>query len=282
MTPFQTFIEAVQNNDLARVAVMLNTINAKNDDSLALRTAAQYGFLDMVRLLLPHSQPDAKQSTPICLAAERGHLEIVKILTPFSDLSVSEWYVLRESAGCGQTHVVEWLLPLCPEEEKASAITVASMGDHDETVDFLKDKVDFTHKVSWPLDWCVRNDNTTIFDLLLPYVNAEETNDFYTALNSAAYHGREHMLKRLLDLVEPDSALDKILENAALGGSCGAADLLYDRCNVDAVLHTLQQQHLNRYDKWAFLDQRVQSQRQKDLLTQVVDGQTLAPKTRKI
>jgi ankyrin repeat protein len=50
--------------------------------------AATKGHLEIVKLLIPVSDPKAGGSYALRLAAENGHLEIVKLLIPVSDPEV--------------------------------------------------------------------------------------------------------------------------------------------------------------------------------------------------
>lgn len=285
MSIYHKFYVAVEQNDLKKVEQMLVTVEASSDECLALRLAAQYGHLDMVRLLLPHSDPAAKNSTPVALAAENGYLEIVKILAPMSDVSASDWYALREAAGNGHTHVVQWLLPLCPEEAKFSAITAASMGNHFDTVDLLKDKVNFNCHNAWPLDWAARNKNEKIFDLLIPYVDVYQSDDFMEALGSAAFCGHRDMFETIFQHAPEDLVLDQVLQQALLAGRHTIAQQLYPRCNLENVLQQLHEKHHESYKSWAFFDHWVESQRQHATIAQHVEHESTLPtvcKPRKI
>lgn len=272
MSIYEKFYTAVETNDLNKVEQMLGLLDPSRDQSLALRLAAQGGHLDMVRLLLPLSDPTAKDSTAVALAAEKGYLEIVKILADVSDVSASDWYAFREAAGNGHTHVVEWLLPLCPDDAKTAAITAASMGNNFDTVDFLKDKVDLNRFNSWPLDWAARNGNEKIFDLLIPYVDVDQCPDFLEALGSAAFFGRSDMFDKIFQYAPENLVLDDVLVQTLLAGRQEIAQRLYPRCNLENVLQQLHEKHQDSYKGWAFFDQWVESQRQRDTIVQNLES----------
>jgi len=77
----------------------------------AFRMAAWTGHLEIVKFLLPHSDPEAHYSEAFCWAAENGHLEIVKLLLPYSDPKAQDSQAFRFAAENGHLEVVKFLLP---------------------------------------------------------------------------------------------------------------------------------------------------------------------------
>lgn len=281
-TTFERFMSAVKNNNLKVVENMLKVVDARFDDSLALRTAAEAGLLEMVHMLLPYSDPAAKDSTPICLAAEKGHLDIVKILLPFSDLSVAEWYIIREAAECGHTNVVQFLVPLCPPQAIESALTSACMGNQAHTVEFLKDKANINSLSCSALSWAVRNKNSGIFDSLIPYADTTKVGQLVALLEQAAYGGCMDIFQKLLVLIPDNTNFDHVLKCAALGGHQSIAELLYGRCDTKTVLTQLHNERLDKIKEWLFFDDWVRSEEQKAILNTVVEEHNTVVKSRKI
>lgn len=67
--------------------LLLPHTDARQDDSLALRSAAKNGHRRAVELLIPHSDAKARDSGAVVAAAEEGHWDIVEALAPYSDLA---------------------------------------------------------------------------------------------------------------------------------------------------------------------------------------------------
>ena len=63
-------------------------VDSKTERSQALRWAAYGGHTEIVKLLIPVSDPNAFESQALRYAAYRGHTEIVKLLIPVSDPKV--------------------------------------------------------------------------------------------------------------------------------------------------------------------------------------------------
>ena len=75
-------------SDYGRLEIIKDLIpisDPKANDSEALRNAANYGFKDCVKALIPVSDPKANDSEALRNAAFKGHVEIVNTLIPISD-----------------------------------------------------------------------------------------------------------------------------------------------------------------------------------------------------
>ncbi len=86
-------------------------------DDTALHAAAAFGRADAVQLLLPHSEPDARDGvgrTPLMRAARAGVTEVVKILLPHCDANAVDEdgeTALHYAAEGGWVESVQMLLP---------------------------------------------------------------------------------------------------------------------------------------------------------------------------
>ena len=78
-------IEASNLGSIDIVKKLIPVSEPKTDNSIALRCAAFYGYKEIVQLLLPVSDPKVNDSEALQRAAEFGYLDIVKILIPVSD-----------------------------------------------------------------------------------------------------------------------------------------------------------------------------------------------------
>ena len=75
--------------------------NTKADNSRVLQWAAESGHIEIVRLLIPVSDPKSCNSQALQLAAQYGYTEIVKLLIPVSDPKACDSYVIRCAANNG-------------------------------------------------------------------------------------------------------------------------------------------------------------------------------------
>lgn len=76
------------NVELVRLLIPLT--NPKEHDSWPLRVAAGMGRTTCVKLLIPVSDPTAFYSQAIRDAADNGHYDVVKLLIPHSDPEIVE------------------------------------------------------------------------------------------------------------------------------------------------------------------------------------------------
>ena len=94
------------------VRLLLPVSDPQAHDSSALLRAAQNGHLEVVELLLPLSDPKAGNSCALHLAAEAGHMGIVRSLLPVSDPKAHDSWALQWAAQSGHLEIVKLLLPL--------------------------------------------------------------------------------------------------------------------------------------------------------------------------
>ncbi len=109
----QALLAAVRNGHLEVVKLLLPVSDPKVNDSIALRAAVSYGNPVIVALLLPASDPKAVNSESIRRAAAHGRVDIVKLLLPLCDPGAVNSKALRWAAAGGHADVVRVLLPLC-------------------------------------------------------------------------------------------------------------------------------------------------------------------------
>ncbi len=74
---------ADQSNDVARLISPSRSLN-----SFALEKAAEKGYVECVKILIPVSEPDQDGSQALERAAQNGHAECVQLLIPVSDMNV--------------------------------------------------------------------------------------------------------------------------------------------------------------------------------------------------
>jgi hypothetical protein len=82
------------------------------NSSYAIRIASQYGFADIVRLLLEdgRADPAANNNYAIKFASQYGNAEVVKLLLADKRVDPADSYVLRFAVENGHTEIVQLLL----------------------------------------------------------------------------------------------------------------------------------------------------------------------------
>ncbi|MDD4081916.1 MAG: ankyrin repeat domain-containing protein [Sphaerochaetaceae bacterium] len=95
--------------DIVKLLLPLSDVNTR--DSEALRWATANGHLEIVKLLLPYSDPKIYDSEALMYATKNGHFEIVKLLLPYSNPKASDSVSLRYAAEKGYLDIVKLLIP---------------------------------------------------------------------------------------------------------------------------------------------------------------------------
>ena len=129
---------AAENGHTDVIKLLIPISNPKDDNSKLLRLAARYGHTDVVKLLIPVSDPKAIGSYALRWAAEKGHTEVVKLLIPVSDPKALDSRALRLAAENGHTDVVKLLIPVSdPKANDSLALRWADANGHTEVVKLL-------------------------------------------------------------------------------------------------------------------------------------------------
>ena len=101
---------AAEYGDVPHVLRLLSEgVDAKADDSWALRLAASNGHTECVRLLIRVSDPKAQNSAALVLAADRGGTECVEMLIQVSDPKTYNSQALQRAAKNEHLDVVDLL-----------------------------------------------------------------------------------------------------------------------------------------------------------------------------
>ena len=108
------------------------------DKNEALRWAARKGHKEIVELLLPLSDPKAKNSEALREAAMNGHKEIVELLIPVADPKANDSEALYWAACSGHKEIVELLIPVAdPKANDSEALYWAACSGRKEIVELL-------------------------------------------------------------------------------------------------------------------------------------------------
>lgn len=138
-------IEATQNGDVNEVRDLLAAgANPSAFGNAPIQWAAQYGHLEVIRLLLsdPRVDPSVEDNYAIQMAAQYDYLEVVRLL--LSDQRVDPTNLdnapIRYASANGHLEVVQLLLAdprVDPSADNNYAIRWAAMNNHPEVVQFL-------------------------------------------------------------------------------------------------------------------------------------------------
>lgn len=115
------------------IYTIFNQYEIVYNDSYFLRLAAFKGHTDIVSQLLLYLDPSADRSFALRTAAEQGSTEIVRLILGDgrADPSAARNYALRAAAAHGHIEIVEMLLPLVdPSMDDGIAINLALQNNH--------------------------------------------------------------------------------------------------------------------------------------------------------
>lgn len=156
--PNDLAFEALRNADMHRDMTAVRAVFDKEAQDTAtytygLEVAATHGDLDLVKQLLPHSNPQANHSEALTMAAGQGHLDVVQALIPHAAIPDAT-RALRLAAHTGHTAVLEALLPHSdPKAHESQALGWAAEKGHMETVKALLPHSDVPASGAYHLAW---------------------------------------------------------------------------------------------------------------------------------
>jgi len=108
------------------------------DGNWPLCWAASQGHLEIVKLLLPYSDPKEFFSRPLRISIINNQLKVVKLLLPYSDPKACESEALRYAAHGGYLNIVKLLIPVSDVKTfDSEALRWAAENGHLEIVKLL-------------------------------------------------------------------------------------------------------------------------------------------------
>lgn len=192
---------AAGKGDIEVVKILLPFSDPEKGCSKALRSAAENGHVDVVKVLLPLSDPKAASPSALRLAAENDHVEVVKVLLPFSDPKARSSCALRHAAENGSVEVVKVLLPLSdPRVWSSPALWSAAKRGHAEVVKALIPFADMKACTSSALRNAAKNGHVEVVKVLLPF---SDTKECLHAMRVAADKGHDEVVRVLLPFTDP-------------------------------------------------------------------------------
>lgn len=135
----------------------------------------QHGHLDMVHFLLPRincmSKKLSRDTKNLALwwAARDGYSDIVALLLPMTDPSARNYDALRAASKAGHVDCVQLLVEACDNIDHINdAFWFSSEGQHKDAITLLLPKIQPKHRQSLLLCKAVHYANEDAFDILYP------------------------------------------------------------------------------------------------------------------
>ena len=152
--------KAVEQGNKEIVKLLIPVSDPKTDESYALRLAVEYEHIDIVKLLIPVSDPTAQESWALRWAANIGHIECVKLLVPVSDPKAHDGAALRLAVNNGHTEIVKILLPVSdPKIENNICLLQAVKQQHIDIIKLLIPVTDYQKVLHF-----LKYQDTTVFE----------------------------------------------------------------------------------------------------------------------
>lgn len=149
---YKNFISSIMFGELSEVKKYINekTVDPKKNNSECLRVAAEKGHVDIVSLLIPHTNPRDLNSLALRWACEKGHIKCVKKLLPHSDPKAEKSSPLRLSVMYGHHDLARFLFPLSNPSEAYDGLVERSRvlgGDQIESFNMLWDEFELKKEI---------------------------------------------------------------------------------------------------------------------------------------
>ena len=186
----EALLKAVRNNKpVVAKGLIAGGVDPTMKDNIAIRLASDYGYLEMVKLLLadPKVDPGANNNEAIRYASIGGHTDVVKLLLADSRVDPTVYGNTVSAIGLasdnGQIDVVKLLLAdprIDPAADDNWAIRYASRNGHADIVKLLlaDDRVDPAANDNWALQKAMWKDHTDVIKLLLADPRVKEDSSF--------------------------------------------------------------------------------------------------------
>ncbi|ENB4188296.1 ankyrin repeat domain-containing protein [Stenotrophomonas maltophilia] len=233
--------------DSARLAweVVHDAINAKReaviealvpmlsskDRVFALALAAEEGLLNVVRKLVPLTEPSAKDSMALVCAARAGRKDVVELLLPVSDALADHSAALYEASACGHADVVKLLIPHSdPYDKDSRALAQAAHGGHLRVVKLLLPVSSSIICATQIFPAAAGHGATEVVKLMLKAKLPDAAHTYAAAFDLAASKGQFEVVELILGAIDqlgrPRRFGEKAIYDAASKGYREIAELL--------------------------------------------------------
>lgn len=161
-----SLFDATKNGDVDQVKHLLSNFTPKPVEARTLETAVLNNDEETVRLLTPLS--NVNETMALLSAAQKGYIDIVQYLIPLSDQKQAT-HGLMQASQQGHIEIVKLLLPLSdPLAFQSMALHVAIEGEHIEIIKLLAPVSNCNGVYSHFLRGAVKNKQYEIIEILIP------------------------------------------------------------------------------------------------------------------
>ncbi|XGB23551.1 ankyrin repeat domain-containing protein [Streptomyces sp. II-2-2-2] len=227
---WQVVHDAINANREEVIEVLIPMLSS-NDRVFALALAAEEGLLNVVRKLVPLTEPRAKNSMALVCAARAGHREAVKLLLPVSDALAEHSAALYEASACGHADVVKLLIPHSdPYDKDSRALAKAAHEGHLRVVKLLLPVSSSIICATQIFPTVAGHGATEVVKLMLKAKLPDAAHTYSTAFDVAASKGQLEVAQLILGAIDqlgrPRRFGEKAIYDAASNGHREIAELL--------------------------------------------------------
>jgi ankyrin repeat protein len=242
--------------EMVKLLLADDRVDPSVNDNFAIQLAAENGHIEVVKLLLADDRvdPSARGNYAIRFAAETGHIEMVKLLLTDDrvDPSDNNNYAIQLAAYYGHTEVVKQLLAdkrVDPSAEDNYAIRHAALKGHTEVVKLLltDKKVDPSADDNYAIIYATENGHIEVVKLLLADKRVDPSAEYNFAIRYAADNGHTEIVKLLLADDRVDPSAD---DNFAIRYAAyyGYTEIVKILLNQPKVKNSLSKQEIKKYE----------------------------------
>ncbi|KAJ3308630.1 Dynein heavy chain 3, axonemal [Boothiomyces sp. JEL0838] len=196
---------SAQYNHINVVELLLPFVDNPNTLRLVLKSASQFGFIEIVNLLLakPEVNPNVDDSYCIKTAAENGHEAVVQAFLndPRLNLEIVGNQLFRTCSEKGMTEVIEKLLEyknIIPSSLDSYAFRTACYHGYVDIVKLLIDKSDVSSHDNYPIRIASECGHEEIVELLLRDKRVDRSAMDNYAIKKASENNHRKIVKMLL------------------------------------------------------------------------------------
>lgn len=206
--------------------------------SVALGKSANSGdidaFLEITDGLAREPRPDV--STALRTAAERGDAEMVKVMLPFYEHGHQQSAALRAACRCGSSPVVDLLMDYSRQEDLNGCFAEAAGSGNMEIVQKLHAFYVPGDEKETPLTKAAENGHLKVVKFMLDVCDPKANGS--AALLVACAGGFEQIVEVLLPISNPQD-YNIALANAISKNRVDIAIMMYEKCNLMRVKQIL-------------------------------------------
>lgn len=222
--------DAINANREAVIEALIPMLSS-NDRVFALALAAEEGLANVVRKLVPLTEPTARNSLALVCAARAGHKEVVELLLPVSDALAEHSAALYEASACGHADVVKLLIPHSdPHDKDSRALAQAAHEGHLRVVKLLLPVSSSITCATQIFPTVAGHGGAEVVKLMLKAKLPDAAHTYAAAFDVAASKGQLEVVQLILGAIDqlgrPRRFGEKAIYDAASNGHREIAELL--------------------------------------------------------